>query len=317
MYTENRSALSAQGGERPKWRNGKQVGYRRFQGGIDLHAHTTASDGDRSPTELVQLAKELGLEAIAITDHDTVEGVEEALKAGQKYGIEVVPGIEISAVVDKGQCHLLGYFVDPTNSQLRERLGVLRAARDARNRALVERLNQMGIPITLQAVAQEAQGELLARPHFAKVMVKLGVVSNVQEAFDRYLADGVLPGISKEKLPPEEAIALIHQAGGVAVLAHPNNLKRSPEAIEERIREYQAMGLDGIEARYNAHTPEDTARYLALAERLGLLTTGGSDFHGYSVKPQVHLGHVEGDRPAPYALLEPLRFRAKHRKTSH
>src|SRR5579875_1979130 len=288
MYTENRSALSAQGGERPKWRNGKQVGYRRFQGGIDLHAHTTASDGDRSPTELVQLAKELGLEAIDIT-----------------------------AVVDKGQCHLLGYFVDPTNSQLRERLGVLRAARDARNRALVERLNQMGIPITLQAVAQEAQGELLARPHFAKVMVKLGVVSNVQEAFDRYLADGVLPGISKEKLPPEEAIALIHQAGGVAVLAHPNNLKRSPEAIEERIREYQAMGLDGIEARYSAHTPEDTTRYLTLAERLGLLTTGGSDFHGYSVKPQVHLGHVEGDRPAPYALLEPLRFRAKHRKTSH
>jgi len=309
-------ALSAQCGARPKWRNEKQVGYRRFKGGIDLHAHTTASDGDRSPTELVQLAKELGLEAIAITDHDTVEGVEEALEAGRKYGIEVVPGIEISAVVDKGQCHLLGYFVDPTDAQLRERLGVLRAARDARNRALVERLNQMGIPVTLQAVAQEAQGELLARPHFAKVMVKLGVVSSVQEAFDRYLGDGVLPGISKEKLPPEEAIALIHQTGGVAVLAHPNNLKRSPEAIEERIRSYQAMGLDGIEARYNAHTPEDTARYLALAERLGLLTTGGSDFHGYSVKPQVHLGHVEGDRPAPYALLESLRLRAEQRRTS-
>lgn len=284
---------------------------KRFDGGADLHAHTTASDGDRSPTELVQYAKALGLQAIAITDHDTVDGVEEALEAGKRYGLDVVPGIEISAVIPKGQCHLLGFFVDHRNSILQERLAVLREARDTRNRALIRRLNQMGIPITLESVAKEAKGDLLARPHFAKVMVQLGVVSTVQEAFDRYLADGVLPGISKEKLSTEEAIALIHQAGGVAVLAHPNNLKRPPQEIETEIKRLQGFGLDGIEARYSAHTTEDTRRYLELAQRLNLLTSGGSDFHGFSVKPNVHLGCVEGDSPAPMELVALLKQHAE------
>ena len=271
--------------------------------GVDLHTHTTASDGDQTPDSLVRHAALAGLQAISVTDHDTTAGLTEALAAGSRYGVEVVPGIEISAVAEKGQCHLLGYYIDAADPRLEGRLSELRDARQERNCALVDRLNSLGIDLTLQEVSQEAKGDLIARPHFARVMVRKGAVSNFQEAFDKYLADGLLPGISKEKLLPEEAITLIHEAGGAASLAHPNNLKRDQEATEMEINRLKSLGLDGIEALYSSHTAEENARYLALAQRLGLLVTGGSDFHGYSVKPLVQLGHVDGGCPAPYSML--------------
>ncbi|HZP84676.1 MAG TPA: PHP domain-containing protein [Chthonomonadaceae bacterium] len=274
---------------------------------IDLHAHTTASDGDQTPTELVRRAAEIGLTAIAVTDHDTTAGVAEALVAGKQYGIEVVPGIELSAEIEKGQCHMLGYLIDPQDATLLRRLEEVLDNRDARNEKIVGKLQALGCAITLDEVREIAGGEVVARPHFARVLLNKGYVGSMQEAFDVYLAKGAKAYVDRVRLSPEECIALVHGAGGVAVLAHPNNLQSDAAETEAEIARLQALGLDGIEARYSQHTPEDTARYLALADRLGLLTTGGSDFHGPSVKPTVLLGHVEGDLPAPTALLDALK----------
>ena len=298
--------------------------------GIDLHAHTTASDGDQSPTQLIELAKAKGLTAIAVTDHDTTDGVAEALEAGKKLGVEVIPGIELSAEIEntlgqRGQCHILGLGIDPLHPNLLARLSEIQTLRANRNALMVEKLNSLDelksrkIHITLAEVEEVAGGDIIARPHFAKVLIAKGLVGSVQEAFNEYLAENAKGNVPKEKVTPEEAIHLIHDAGGVAILAHPNNCKcGSPEATEAYILKLRDMGLDGIEARYNLHSPEDTARYLALAERHSLLTSGGSDFHGPTVKPKVFLGAVqrsdsnvlEGE-PSPYSLLDAIR---RHRQ---
>lgn len=283
---------------------------------LDLHAHTTASDGDQSPTQLVWWAKAVGLTAIAVTDHDTTDGIAEATAAGQKYGVEVVPGIELSADIDipKGQCHLLGYFIDPQNATLNARLQQVRDARNTRNARIAAKIQAHGWNVTLEEAESYAGGEVVARPHFARVLVNKGYVSTMSEAFEKYLGKGGAFYVERERLGQEEAIRLVHAAGGVCILAHPNNLNVPPDEAEARIRQLQAYGLDGIEARYNRHTPEDTARYLALAAKWNLLTSGGSDFHGHSVKENVFLGHVEGTLPAPAELLEPLRAKAGDRE---
>jgi 3',5'-nucleoside bisphosphate phosphatase len=276
--------------------------------GVDLHAHTTASDGDQSPTALVWWAKCVGLSAIAVTDHDTTDGIAEATEAGRKYGIEVVPGIELSAEIPSpAQCHILGYFIDPNHAPLQARLQWVRDARDSRNARMAEKIQAHGWDVTLEEVEAAAGGDVVARPHFAKVLLAKGYVGSIAEAFDRYLARGGLFYVDRVRLQPDEAIALIQGAGGVAILAHPNNLKRDEAETEAAIQGLKALGLDGIEARYNLHTAADMARYLALAERLGLLTSGGSDFHGPTVKEKVYLGHVEGDRPAPISVLDALK----------
>jgi len=281
---------------------------------IDLHAHTTASDGDLSPTQLVWWAKAIGLSVLAITDHDTTNGITEAVLAGQKYGVEVVPGIELSADIDvpKGQCHLLGYFFDPKHAGLNARLAEVRENRNKRNAKIAAKIQAHGWNVTLEEIEAVSGGEVVARPHIARVLVERGFVSSMAEAFETYLGKGGLFYVERDRLSQEEAIRLIHDAGGVCILAHPNNLNCDSAETENHIRQLQSYGLDGIEARYNRHTPEDTARYLALAERLGLLTTGGSDFHGQSVKEAVYLGHVEGDLPAPNSLLEALRCAARN-----
>ncbi len=274
---------------------------------IDLHAHTTASDGDQTPTQLVECAKRAGLAALAVTDHDTTAGLAEAREAGNRLGVEIVAGIELSAAIDRGQCHLLGYLLDLDAPALNRRLAEVIANRNARNDKIVAKLQALGFAITLPEVAAVAGGNVIARPHFARVLIEKGYVASMQEAFDVYLAEGGKAYIRRDRLTPEEAIALVHDAGGLVSLAHPNNLKRGPEETASVIADLQAKGLDALEARYSQHTPDDTARYLALAARLGLLTTGGSDFHGPTVKPDVVLGHIEGDRPAPYALLAALK----------
>jgi predicted metal-dependent phosphoesterase TrpH len=277
---------------------------------VDLHAHTTASDGDHTPTQLVRKAKEVGLTALAITDHDTTDGVAEALEAGATYGIEIVPGIELSAEFEKGQCHILGLWIDPASKPLLSALRIVQEARAHRNDQILGKIRAAGFEITLDEVKQVAGGDIVARPHFAKALLQKGHVASIAEAFDKYLGKGASFYVDRVRLQPEECIALIHAAGGVAILAHPNNLKRDIPETEAEIARLQAMGLDGIEARYNRHTPEDNTRYLALAERLGLLTSGGSDFHGPTVKPTVSLGEVEGTQPAPNALLAALKARA-------
>jgi predicted metal-dependent phosphoesterase TrpH len=274
---------------------------------IDLHAHTTASDGDHAPAQLVALAARLGLTALAVTDHDTTAGLAEAIEAGRREGVEIVPGVELSAEFPRGQCHILGFFVEPDAPELCIRLQQVRDNRNRRNALIIGRLNELGIAVTIEEVQREADGDVVARPHFARVLVSRGVVSNIQEAFDRFLAKGASAYVDRDRLTPQESIDLIHSAGGIAVIAHPKLMRREAADTEVEIARLQEMGMDGIEARYNLHDAEETARYLALAERLGMVTSGGSDYHGPTLRPSVQLGHVEGHQPAPTALLADLK----------
>lgn len=281
---------------------------------IDLHAHTTASDGSLTPTALVRLAAERGLSTIAVTDHDTVSGCAEALAAAPAAGVEVVPGIEISVDYPQGEFHLLGYFVDHEDPSFLAQLHRLQDNRVNRNHQMMAKLQAAGLPITMEDVIAEAGGGQIGRPHMAKALVRRGVVGSVQEAFDRYLADGAPCHVPKIKLDPEAAIALIHAAGGVAILAHPKYLEFPDLAsLERAIAAWSAAGLDGIECYYSQHSEAETAAYLAIARRLGLLVSGGSDFHGDS-KPDVKLGAVYRGGPLARDRLPPIRARAEQRR---
>ena len=286
--------------------------------GIDLHAHTTASDGSLTPTELITKASQLGLAALAVTDHDTVGGLAEAREAAQAVGLELVPGVELSVEDGDGRFHLLGYGFDTNNPELAETLVALRVARAERNAQMAKRMTALGLPVTMDDVRAEAgeDSEVIARPHFAQALIKKGVVNSVQEAFDRFLASGKPLYLPKQGLTAREAIALLHRAGGVAVMAHPGLVPQSASALAARMEaRAQNDGMDGIEAYYSQHSPADTERFLALAARLGLLATGGSDFHG-TPKPHVPLGIVHGGGPASYSLLTALRGRLAS-PTSH
>jgi len=275
--------------------------------GIDLHAHSTASDGSFSPTQLVEAAHRLGLKALAVTDHDTLGGLDEARAAARRVGLDLVAGVELSVEDDGGRFHLLGYGFDPANAALAETLTTLRRSRAARNDLMAARMAELGLPVTMDDVRAEAGEDALviARPHFARALIKKGIVGSVAEAFDKYL--------STEVLTPHDAIALLHGAGGVAVMAHPGLVPLDEAALDARVTHLaQDDGLDGIEAYYSQHSRPDTERFLALAAKLGLLVTGGSDFHG-TVKPHVPLGVVFNGGPAAPALLEALRARLPER----
>lgn len=273
---------------------------------IDLHVHTTASDGTLSPGAMVMLAKHSGLRAVAITDHDTIDGVGEALAAGLKAGVEVVPGVEIG-VDFKSEMHILGYFIDHHNRELLRTLAVLREHRDQRNPRMVEKLRQLGFDITMEEVAREADGKVVGRPHFASLMIKRGYVANLGEAFDKYLGTGKLAYVKKDKLTPREGIKLITGAGGIPVLAHPKYLEaRGDIDLKELLQELMGFGLRGIEVYYTTHTPEETRRFRELADSLGLLVTGGTDFHGDN-KPDIKLGRGAGSLEVEYDLLEKIK----------
>lgn len=279
---------------------------------IDLHSHTTASDGSDAPEALVQLASERGLAAIAVTDHDTVGGVAEALDAGATYGVEVIPGVEISAappddVDDRdGVLHILGYLVDPENPALGEALGWMRDMRRERNPEIIKKLNALGVNVTLADAQRYAQGGQVGRPHIAQAVVAAGGAADVQDAFNRYLRTGGPAAVEKAKLPADRSIAVIRAAGGVAVMAHPYQAKLGDgEELEHLVEELVALGLGGIECWYSRHKPEQTARYRELADRFGLVATGGSDYHG-TTKPNIALGLTP---PVPHAVVDALRAR--------
>lgn len=274
---------------------------------IDLHIHSTASDGSLRPAEVVRLAKKQGLKAIALTDHDTVDGVAEAVAAGEEVGLEVVPGVEISARCPHGTMHILGYFVNYASERLGERLAVLKKARAERNPQIIAKLNRLGIPITMAQVAELSGGGQIGRPHIARALYEGGYVPNLQDAFDIYLRNGGLAHVSKFRFPPEEAIAMIQEAKGIPVLSHPFTLGlNSPKDLEALLLELQDLGLAGLEVYYPEHTPEQEALYLRLARQLGLLITGGSDFHGAN-KPEVMLGRISCQAKITYHLLEALK----------
>jgi 3',5'-nucleoside bisphosphate phosphatase len=276
---------------------------------IDLHVHTTMSDGTFTPEEVVSLAARRSLKAIAITDHDTVAGVAPAQAEGERICVEVVPGVEISTQWPGGILHILGYFVRPDDPRLIESLGYLVEKREERVPQIVSLLRENGVWITDKEVERESAGGVPGRPHVARVMLHRGVVRSVQEAFDRYLKRGAPAYVEKVKLGPRTAIELITSAGGVPVMAHPYSLNAvTPKHLEDVLSELIQAGLMGIEAYYPRHSREQTVMYVELARKLGLATTGGTDFHGAN-KPDIKLGVIPGQPPLPYGLLQKLKER--------
>ncbi|HSQ19348.1 MAG TPA: PHP domain-containing protein [Blastocatellia bacterium] len=281
---------------------------------IDLHTHTTHSDGSATPQELIERASAKRARAVAITDHDTVSAIGEAQAAAKRFGVEFVEGIEISAEYSPGTMHILGYCIDGESHPLAKKLRELKQARERRNPQIANRLRLLGFDISYDEVAKVAGNEVVGRPHFARVMIEKGYVASIQEAFDRFLKKDAPAYVEKARLSPAESIALIHQAGGVAVLAHPYQLKlESYEAADELVGELAGFGLDGIEALYSRHSPGQRESYSEIASRHDLLVTGGSDYHG-SYKPDINIVTGLGDLEVPYELLEALRARAADRR---
>ncbi|HHW48721.1 MAG TPA: PHP domain-containing protein [Clostridiaceae bacterium] len=272
---------------------------------IDLHTHSTASDGSMSPGELVKHAKECGLSAISITDHDTIDGVAEALEYGETLGIEVIPGLEISAEFEL-EMHILGYFPKSKYKNIQPTLLSLRESREKRNPKIVNKLREMGFDISMEEVKREAFGEIIGRPHIAKVMLRKGFVSSIKEAFDKYLSIGRPAYFKKNKLTPKECIEEILKAGGVPVLAHPSMLDMSYHELDETLASLKKDGLIGIEAYYVENSPEDTEYLVRLADKYSFIKTGGSDYHG-SYKPDIEIGKGYGNLYVPYELLEELK----------
>jgi 3',5'-nucleoside bisphosphate phosphatase len=276
-------------------------------GYIDLHLHTTASDGVKAPAEIVKYARDKGLQAIAITDHDTTGGLKEGLAEGAATGFEVIPGIEISAEHLPGSMHLLGYFFDVDSPRLIERLQFLQKARAERNPKIVEKLNRLGVRITYDEVVKASGGGQVGRPHFAEVLMEKGYVRSFQEAFERYLKKSAPAYVDKFRFSPAEAIHFIREAGGVVVLAHPNTLDMNGAAeLETLLVRLVKEGLRGIEVYYPEHTALQVAQYKALAERFGLVVTGGTDYHGIEGS-DLEIGVGRGEMRIPYAIIESLR----------
>ncbi|HWP44289.1 MAG TPA: PHP domain-containing protein, partial [Blastocatellia bacterium] len=261
---------------------------------IDLHSHTFYSDGSASPHELVRMAAAQGARALAITDHDTVAGLREGSDAAREVGIEFIRGVEISAEYSPGTMHILGYYIDSESQDLLSKLDELRDARDRRNPEIARRLQELGMDVSYEEVRALAGNEVVGRPHFARVMLEKGYVESIQDAFNRFLAKGAAAYVEKKRLSPAESIDLIHAAGGVAVLAHPYQLKLSDEETDRMIGELAEMGLDGVEAIYSRHSEAQREMYSQMAARYGLLVTGGSDYHG-SYKPDISIVKGLGD----------------------
>jgi 3',5'-nucleoside bisphosphate phosphatase len=271
----------------------------------DLHTHTHASDGTGAPADNVRLAQEAGLAAIAITDHDTVAGIEEALAAGEQLGVQVVPGVELSTVAEGIDIHILGYWIDWRNERWLERLSTQRDTRDVRNAMIIAKLCELGMPITMDEVLEEAgrggHGDrAIGRPHLAGVLLRKGYVATMAEAFDRYLGSDGAAYVNPPRLSPFDALTWIREAGGAAVIAHPGLYDR--DALVERLLE---AGADGIEVFHSDHGAEEEERYGELARRYGVIATGGSDYHGVRNGVVFH-GHV-GSRTVDIAAVEQLR----------
>ncbi len=273
---------------------------------LDLHLHTTHSDGSCTPSEVVTMAHRAGVTALAITDHDITTGMAEAFTAGQQCGIEIIPGVEISSFAGNSELHILGYFLDWQDLDLLERLRTLRESRHRRNPRIIERLQTLGIDITYDEVRALAGTDSIGRPHIARVLMDKQVVASAKEAFDRFLADGKPAYVPRELPSPSEAISWIKAARGLAVLAHPTWVKLDGHSLVDLVRQLKADGLDGVEVYYSTHAARQTREYLNLAHQLGLLVTGGSDFHGLT-KPDIEVGIGKGTLHIPPSLLPKMK----------
>ena len=280
---------------------------------IDLHVHTTCSDGTLTPAEVVALAARKGLSAVAITDHDTVDGLEEALAAGLRLGIEVVPGVEINAEHEQVTLDVLGYFLSaPPDDELREQLAELRHYRDVRNARSWRGWRSSATRVGADELAEIAGGEAVGRPHIGEAMRRRGYVQSISEAFNRFLRRGAPAFVDRRRLAMGKAVRLLVRSGAAAAIAHPAIIHTDDAGLRRLAREAARQGAVGFECYYGAYDEDDLRRTLAIAAELDLVPTGGSDFHG-SMKPDAELGVGPGGAPIPDTILTSLKQRAARR----
>ena len=272
---------------------------------IDLHTHSLKSDGSMTPAEVVREAKRAGLAAIALSDHDTVDGIREAAAEGEKIGVEVIPAIEFS-VQSKTETHILGYFIDIENPDLLKTLKEVVDLRIERNYVTCQRLNELGFDITIEEVRALAPNNFVGRAHFARVLMDKGYTKSVKEGFDLYMTSGKYAYCEKQRLTARDAVELIGKCGGISFLAHPHLTKLGDDELKEFLKELKGFGLSGLEGYYTDYTPEMQEKYQAMATELGLLISGGTDFHA-AMKPHISIGTGLGNMKIPYSVLEAMK----------
>lgn len=269
--------------------------------------HTLASDGSDTPVDVVRMAAELGLRAIAVTDHDTFAGLPEAIEAGARYGVEVVPGVELSTIYDGVEVHVLGYYMDAGHPRLRAMMARATAERNARNETMVQRLHDAGYPVTMDALHAEFPGQtMLGRPHISEYLMRRGYVASVQDGMKNLLGRGKPFYVARYNIPLEESVETLRAAGGLPVVAHLFKYRYTPEQLTAMVDAATAAGAVGLEAMYTNYTPAQEQAVRVLAAERGLLCTGGTDYHG-ARKPDIALGRGFGNLRVPYALLEGLK----------
>jgi predicted metal-dependent phosphoesterase TrpH len=267
---------------------------------VDLHVHSTASDGKFTPEEIVRKAAALGIRYLSLTDHDSVDGIESAVKAARAFPhLTFIPGVEVSTDVAEGEIHILGYFIDYHNRELADTLKKFRTSREGRARGMVDKLTGLGIAINWKRVREIAGDGAIGRPHIAQAMLEKGYIDSFKEAFDKYIGRDGPAYVEREKMTPEEAVALVLRSGGLPVLAHPFTVKN----MEKWVAALKAVGLVGIEAYYKDNTPEETEATLKIADRFGLVATGGTDFHGIEDTGEVMMGGVDVPEKAAKRLI--------------
>lgn len=275
---------------------------------IDLHTHSTFSDGSCTPTEILQRAHEKGLAALAVTDHDNVGGVAEAMNAGEALDIEVIPGVEFGSGYRGRSIHLLGYLFDPDEENLRDTIDSVQNARVERNEVIASRMRADGIPVTVEELIRKHGTTSIGRPHFAKVFVEHGKAESVRDAFQKFLNPGRAYYYPRTFIPLAQAAGVLRHAGGVPVLAHPFQYRFTEEERQEWLQYCRSIGIEGLECRYSGYDGEQTAYLDAMAEKYGFCRTGGSDFHG-TFKPDIDIGTGKGSLAVPLSFLEELKQR--------
>lgn len=275
---------------------------------IDLHTHSNASDGTDTPAELVKKAKQANLSALALTDHDTLAGLPEAIAASRELGMEFIPGCEIAVASEYGEIHLLGLWVKPDDTELNLALDTMLSARSKRNKAIVEKLQELGVNLKYADLENPAAGESIGRPHIAKALQTLGVVDSQREAFSKYLGRKSPAYVARELPSPERGVRLLRDAGATVAWAHPMLLRAPQEWVENTLEMLVRSGLEAIEAYHSEHSAEDSRFCVELASRHDLLLSGGSDYHG-GAKPGIALGSGKGGLRVALWVLEKLKQR--------
>jgi len=275
---------------------------------VDLHLHSNASDGTDPPELVVDKGAAIGLSAIALTDHDTLSGIHDAREAAHTFGIELIPGVELSVDHNGIKIHMLAYFIEPVPGPLQDRLEELRAGRSVRNDLIIERLNDLGYPITMDDVLRQSSGDAVGRPHIADALIAAGLMADRAQAFHELLRDGGPAYFERERLTATDAIELAAASNGVTSIAHPLTIDPGDATLLDVFRELKAAGLTGIEAYYSEYAPHIRSQLAETAAELGLVATGGSDYHGAG-KPHLSIGTGRGDLVVPDSVLEELRAR--------